>query len=76
MKSFYYHFFIFHLTQGVCVKVKRRKKTTECFKNSERSTQDFFETCKEADFIFLDLANKYFPWKLGDRMSPMNAVST
>lgn len=73
LRSSYDHFFIFRLTQGVCSTVKRKQRLQNVLQvQRDRPTQDLFN---EAALIALDLANEYFPWKPGDRMSPMSAVS-
>ena len=42
------------------------------FYKFKETNSGFVCVCKEAALVILDLANKYFPCKLGDRMSPMN----
>ena len=39
-----------------------------------KETNSEFAECQEAALVILDLANKYFLWKPGDKMSPVNEI--
>ena len=53
---------------------KRKKKSIECSTSTKRPTQNLLKVCIEAALVILDLANKYFLWKPGDKMSPVNEI--